>query len=154
MRGKGWTHMQATWTCAFPKRKFQSLPSIRGMSWQCLLMPWTKIEHCSVNSRPFELIFSGINCFRCPVGAGIFSYLISDIFVYTLFEWANKIMLMWANCNIMMKYEWWGHLGGYLEGGDAGGCISHTWSSSQIYFDGRGSSREVTWPNHLAHQSP
>ena len=37
-----------------------------------------------------------------------------------------------------MKYEWWNHPGGYPEGGDAWGCISHTWASSHMGFDGGG----------------
>ena len=71
-----------------------SHPSIRAVSWQCSLTPWTKIERISLNSRPFEPAFSGIVRIRCPAGGSTFSDLISDIFVRTLFEWANKIMLM------------------------------------------------------------
>ena len=53
---------------------------------ECSLFLRTKIEHISLDFRPFEAAFSGIG--RDPRSAGdvIFSYFISQIHVVTLFE--------------------------------------------------------------------
>ena len=59
-RGKGCNPGRAQMPRAFPKRKSQSIPSIRAVSWQCSLGAPTKIEHISLNPRLFEVAFSGI----------------------------------------------------------------------------------------------
>jgi len=59
----------------------------------CSLCPRAKIEHCQFNSRLFDTVFSGINRAWRSSGPGIFSYFILQIYVATLFERANKIMI-------------------------------------------------------------
>ena len=45
---------------AFPKRKVPSVRSTRARELACSLRPQAKIGRCSLNSRPFEAAFSGI----------------------------------------------------------------------------------------------
>ena len=78
----------------FPKWKSRSIPSIGAVSWQCSLYARAKIEYYQLNSCPFEAAFSGIDHVWCLAGPGIFSYFISPILIVTLFEWANKIMVI------------------------------------------------------------
>ena len=59
--GKGLHPSASPVAAPFPKRKSRSIPSIRAMSWQCSLSPWPKIEHNSLNSWPFCVVFSGID---------------------------------------------------------------------------------------------
>jgi len=47
----------ASWEIAIPKRKPDRA---RGVSWQCSFQPREEIEHCQLNSCPFDVAFDGI----------------------------------------------------------------------------------------------
>jgi hypothetical protein len=82
----GSTEVSFLGTHGFPATRSQkgshdrSIPSIRAVSWQHQLNPRTKIEHFSLNSRPFEGAFSGIDrVSHCP-RAGFFSEFFQTFF--------------------------------------------------------------------------
>ena len=58
--------------CVFPKRKSRSIPSIHAADWGCSLTLRPKIEHISLNSRPFEAAFSGIPRVLRSAGGSLF----------------------------------------------------------------------------------
>jgi len=50
----------------------------------CSLCLMTKIEHISLNFRPFEAAFSGIGRDSCSAGAGIFFvFYFANFYLYT-----------------------------------------------------------------------
>ena len=59
-----------------------------AVSWQCSLFVRAKIEHCKLNPRPFRAAFDVLH------RVAFFKYFISQIFILTLFEWANKIVII------------------------------------------------------------
>ena len=75
----------------FPKRKEQST---RAVSWQCSLFAWAKIEHCGLNSSLFRATFGGVDHPCCLLHISIFFRFFSNILSVTLFERANKILIM------------------------------------------------------------
>ena len=77
---------------AFPKRKSRSIPSIHAADWGCSLTLWPKIEHISLNSRPFEAAFSGISHVLHFAGDSIFFEFYFANFVAALFEPATKFI--------------------------------------------------------------
>ena len=60
----------------------------------CSLCLRTEIERISLNFCPFEAVFSGIGRDFCFTEPGIFLYFISHTCIVTLFEQANKMMII------------------------------------------------------------
>ena len=58
--GGGCTPRREQGSRAFLERKSRSIPSTPAVSWQGSFPLGAKIEHCQLNFRPFDIVFSGI----------------------------------------------------------------------------------------------